>query len=120
MRRNQSASPPLLVRACLCEQCEFIAPLKDFTIDAIGYVHSKAKPEPARGLRCPRCQSKLVSVGEMPAPDPDQLAIERLRTAIIALPDIPDELKHKALSAIDARDGWGLELIALTGLIKEL
>jgi hypothetical protein len=90
------------VPACICDcqahpDCHFIAPLKDFTIDAIAYVYSKAKGKPPAGLRCPRCHcgDRSVTEGEMyrPAPDPHH----HLKPAILAL-DIDPALKDAPVS----------------------
>jgi hypothetical protein len=103
----------LLIPAGLCERCALIAPLEDFLIDAIGYVTSRAVPgrEHIR-LRCPRCRSDLISEGEMEAPAPGERKLAKLRYGIHAL-DVSDDLKDRALAALDAGDEWGHELLAL-------
>jgi hypothetical protein len=89
------------VPACLCETCELIAPLEDFIIDAIGYAISRVVPGRVHiGLRCPRCQSNVISEGETEASTPQERKLAKLRYAIHAL-DVSDELKQRALDALD-------------------
>jgi hypothetical protein len=103
----------MLILACLCEGCELIAPLSDFLVDAIGYVTSRAAPDRKHiGLRCPACKSKTISEGETAEPTPEECKLSKLRYAIHAL-DVSDELKGRALEALDADDQWGQELIAI-------
>jgi hypothetical protein len=99
-----NSSPPQTRRECQpafaiarLTPTAIIAPLKDFTIDAIAYVYSKAKGKPPAGLRCPRCHcgDRSVTEGEMyrPAPDPHH----HLKAAILAL-DIDPALKDAPVS----------------------
>jgi hypothetical protein len=103
----------LLIPAGFCERCELIAPLEDFIIDAIGYATSRAAPGRQHiGLRCPRCQSEIISEGEMEAAPAAERKLAKLRYAIHAL-DVSDDLKQRAFAALDAGDEWGRELLAL-------
>jgi hypothetical protein len=107
-----------LILGCLCESCSLIAPLEDFIIDAIGYVISRAIAGRVHiGLRCPRCQSDLISEGEIEGssmnPTPQQNTLTRLRHAIDGL-DVRDDFKRRALDALDRPgDEWRRELLEL-------
>jgi hypothetical protein len=110
MRNPNTTTDRPRVPACICESCCYIAPVRDFSFDAIAYAVSKGKGMPAEGLRCPRCHSARITEGEMPAPPPDQHA--KLKRLVMALGLAP-ELKDAAIRAIDSGDAYGQELLAL-------